>query len=147
MLKNIRSPKDIQALSDKELKALAEEIRKTITDTVSKNGGHLASNLGAVELSIALHRVFDCPEDKIIFDVGHQCYTHKLLTGRYESFLALRSLNGISGFTNRFESEYDVLTAGHSGPALSAALGVARANKLSREKFIHRCGNRRRQLY
>ena len=131
MLKNIRSPKDIQALSDKELKALAEEIRKTITDTVSKNGGHLASNLGAVELSIALHRVFDCPEDKIIFDVGHQCYTHKLLTGRYESFLALRSLNGISGFTNRFESEYDVLTAGHSGPALSAALGVARANKLS----------------
>ena len=101
MLKNIRSPKDIRALSDKELNALAEEIRKTITDTVSKNGGHLASNLGAVELSIALHRVFDCPADKIIFDVGHQCYTHKLLTGRYESFSALRRLNGISGFTNR----------------------------------------------
>lgn len=74
-----------------------------------------------MELSIALHRVFDCPEDKIIFDVGHQCYTHKLLTGRYESFLALRSLNGISGFTNRFESEYDVLTAGHSGPRFGSS--------------------------
>ncbi len=131
MLEHIHSPADIKALTREETEKLAEEIRQTIIDTVSANGGHLASNLGMVEATIALHRHFDSPKDKIIFDVSHQCYTHKLLTGRYKDFYTLRQSGGISGFTNRDESEHDILTEGHSGSSVSAALGIATADKLA----------------
>ena len=130
MLENICSPLDIQKLSEEELKILSSEIRQTILETVSKNGGHLASNLGMTDAVIALHKHFRSPEDKIIFDVSHQCYAHKLLTGRYEAFSTLRKKDGISGFTNREESEHDILTEGHSGSSISAALGIAWANRL-----------------
>ncbi len=130
MLEKITSPKDIKGLNKKELDQLSEEIRQKVISTVSRNGGHLASNLGAAELTIALHRVFDMPADKLLFDVGHQCYAHKLLTGRVEDFHTIRTYGGLSGFTNRFESEYDAVTAGHSGPSLSAAIGIAAAVKL-----------------
>lgn len=132
MLENIKSPKDIKNLSVKEIRTLTGEIREKILTTVKKTGGHLSSNLGLVETTVALHRVFDCPEDAVIFDVGHQCYTHKLLTGRYDEFDTLRRFGGISGFTNRDESPYDLLTAGHSGSALPIALGIARANALDK---------------
>ncbi len=130
MLEKIKSPQDIKELSYKELDELAGEIRTKILETVSENGGHLASNLGMVEATLALHKVFNMPSDKIIFDVSHQCYAHKLLTGRYDSFHTLRTYGGISGFTNRTESEYDILNEGHSGASVSAALGIAMANKL-----------------
>ena len=132
MLEKITSPKDLKNLSDKEINILAGEIRGKILKTVRENGGHLSSNLGMVETTLALHRVFDSPDDAIVFDVGHQCYTHKLLTGRFDDFSSLRQFGGISGFTNREESPHDFLTAGHSGSALPAALGIARANALSR---------------
>ena len=131
ILENINSPEDLKRLDAKELPALAREIREKIIATVAENGGHLASNLGMVEAEIALHRVFSCPDDSLIFDVGHQAYAHKLLTGRWEDFSTLRQSGGMSGFTNREESEYDVITAGHSGTALSAAVGVAEANRLA----------------
>ena len=130
MLQSIHSPDDIRALSVQELQALSAEIREKIICTVAANGGHLASNLGITELSIALHRHFRSPEDKIIFDVSHQCYAHKLLTGRYEDFHTLRTHGGISGFTNREESPHDIFTCGHSGASISAALGIAEANRL-----------------
>lgn len=130
-LEKIKTSADLKKLNIAETKQLAQEIRERIIDTVSKNGGHLASNLGVVELTLALHRVFDLPEDSIVFDVGHQCYVHKILTGRNERFDTLRKQDGISGFTNRAESEYDVFGAGHSGTSVSAALGIAAANKLS----------------
>ena len=130
MLKNIHSPEDIRGFSTEELQTLSSEIRKKIIDTVSANGGHLASNLGFTEATVALHRHFHSPKDKIIFDVSHQCYAHKLLTGRYESFHTLRKHGGVSGFTNRAESEHDILTEGHSGASISAALGIAQANKM-----------------
>jgi len=128
MLENIKSPSDIKKLSQKEVDSLVLEVRREILRECADGGGHLASNLGIVEATVALHRVFDSPKDSIIFDVGHQCYAHKLLTGRYESFNTLRRFGGISGFTNREESEHDALTAGHSGSALPTALGIARAN-------------------
>lgn len=131
MLEHIHSPTDIKMLTRTETETLAAEIRKAIIDTVSKNGGHLASNLGMVEATIALHKHFDSPRDKIIFDVSHQCYAHKLLTGRYNDFHTLRQSGGISGFTNRAESDHDILTEGHSGASISAALGIATANKLA----------------
>lgn len=131
MLEKIKHPSDVRTLTNSETEALADEIRETIIKTVADRGGHLASNLGMVEATIALHRAFDCPEDSIVFDVGHQCYTHKLLTGRYEKFHTLRTFGGISGFVNREESEFDVLSEGHSGSSISAALGIATANKLN----------------
>ncbi len=130
MLENINSPKDIKCYTLPECTALAGEIRQKIISTISENGGHLASNLGMVEATIAIHRVFNSPEDKLIFDVGHQCYTHKLLTGRYGDFSTIRKKDGISGFTSPAESEHDILFAGHSGTSLSAALGIAVAEKL-----------------
>ena len=130
MIENINSPKDIKNLNIDEMETLCEQIRQTIIKTVSKNGGHLASNLGIVEATLVLHKVFDTPLDKIVFDVGHQCYAHKILTGRYNDFATLRQKDGISGFTNIFESEYDTLTAGHSGSSISASLGLATAMKL-----------------
>ena len=130
MLEKIKHPSDVKTLTDAELQVLVGEIRENIINTVAANGGHLASNLGMVEATVALHRVFDCPKDSIVFDVGHQCYTHKLLTGRYADFHTLRTYGGLSGFVNREESEFDVLSEGHSGASISAALGIATANKL-----------------
>ncbi len=133
-LPGIRSPQDVKKIPESELPVLADEIRDELVHTVSKNGGHLASNLGVVELSIALHRVFNSPHDKIVWDVGHQCYAHKLLTGRYEDFDSLRTPGGISGFTRRGESEHDIMSGGHSSVALSSAYGIAVANKLKNKK-------------
>jgi len=133
ILEKIDSPKDLKSLNDDELKVLSDEIRQELLNTVSKNGGHLAANLCVVELTIALHRVFDSPKDKIIFDVGHQSYVHKLLTGRRSEFQSLRKLGGISGFPKRSESEHDAFGAGHSSTSISAAAGIAAANQL--------CGN------
>lgn len=130
MLKDIHSPSQIKKMSLKELQALAEEIRETLIRTVSENGGHLASNLGMVELTLAMHYVFDCPEDKFVFDVGHQSYVHKLLTGRYEAFSTLRHQGGLSGFPNPDESECDCFVAGHASNAISAALGMARTRDI-----------------
>ncbi len=130
MLKEIKSPENIKKLSYEELKDLAKEIRELIIKTIKINGGHLGSSLGAVEIILAVHKVFNAPEDKIIFDVGHQAYAHKIITGRYEKFNTIRKKGGLSGFTNRFESEYDHFTAGHAGPSISTALGISEANKL-----------------
>ena len=124
LLSKINSPEDIKNLSPKELEKLSSQIRKTIIEIVGKNGGHLASNLGVVELTLALHRVFSSPNDAIIFDVSHQCYTHKLLTGRYSKFSSLRQKDGITGFTNIAESEHDYFINGHSSTSISAALGL-----------------------
>ena len=121
---------DIKKMSPSECKELAQELRERIIASVSKNGGHLASNLGVVEATIALHRVFDSPKDKFLFDVGHQCYAHKILTGRGERFETLRQYGGISGFSNPFESEHDPMYEGHCGTSLSAALGIAEANRM-----------------
>jgi 1-deoxy-D-xylulose-5-phosphate synthase len=130
VLTRVNSPADLKKLSYRELPVLASEIREFLIRTVSANGGHLASSLGVVELTIALHRVFNSPEDKIIWDVGHQCYAHKLLTGRKESFATLRQYGGISGFTVRGESPHDAFGAGHAGTSVSAALGMALARDL-----------------
>ncbi|MCX7990665.1 MAG: 1-deoxy-D-xylulose-5-phosphate synthase [Proteobacteria bacterium] len=125
VISKVNYPSDLKSLSLDELKTLADEIREIIVDTVSKNGGHLASSLGAVELAIAIHSVFNAPEDKIIWDVGHQAYAHKILTGRKEVFHTLRTYGGISGFPKREESIYDVATCGHSSTSISLALGLA----------------------
>ncbi|MGC7846055.1 1-deoxy-D-xylulose-5-phosphate synthase [Desulforudis sp. 1088] len=125
ILDRINEPKDLRSLSVDELQRLAAEARELIVNTVSQTGGHLAPNLGVVELTIALHRVFEAPRDKIIWDVGHQCYVHKILTGRREAFPTLRKYGGLSGFPSRFESEYDVFGTGHSSTSISAALGMA----------------------
>ncbi len=130
MLSQINSPDDIKKLSQKELVALASEIRRIIIDTVGKNGGHLASNLGAVELTIALHRVFDSPKDAIIFDVSHQCYAHKLLTGRLKGFSSLRQGGGLSGFTKECESVHDFFDNGHASTSISQALGLLKAREI-----------------
>ncbi len=127
ILKTLESPKALKELSPVELAALAEEVRETIIDTVSVTGGHLASSLGVVELTVALQRVLNTPEDKIVWDVGHQAYAHKLLTGRLERFDTLRQLDGISGFPKRAESPYDAFDVGHSSTSISAALGMATA--------------------
>ena len=133
MLETINSPKDVKKLNFDEKKELAEEIRKYILEIVSENGGHLASNLGVVELTIALHSVFDVPKDKIVWDVGHQTYVHKILTGRREDLKTLRQLNGIAGFPKTKESETDCFNTGHSSTSISAALGMARARDLKGE--------------
>lgn len=135
LLDSICLPGDIRKLSIKELYHLATEIRAEILDTVSKNGGHLASNLGVVELTLALHYVFDSPRDKFIWDVGHQCYTHKILTGRKKAFRGLRMFGGILGFPCREESEHDVYNTGHASTALSAALGMAVARDKKHEDW------------
>ncbi len=134
LLDSIESPADIKSLSLNQLQHLAEEIRRKIIETTSKTGGHLAPNLGSVELSIALHYVFDAPKDKIIWDVGHQAYTHKLLTGRRDQFHTLRTYRGISGFPKRSESPYDAFDTGHSSTSISAGLGITTAKCLKGEK-------------
>lgn len=131
VLERIHSSEDVKRLSSKELPVLAQELRARIIDSVSRNGGHLASNLGVVELTIALHRAFDFPKDALIFDVGHQCYAHKLLTGRADSFDTLRQFGGLAGFPRREESPYDAFNTGHASTAISAAAGMARARDLA----------------
>ncbi|MGD8893627.1 MAG: 1-deoxy-D-xylulose-5-phosphate synthase [Desulfobacterales bacterium] len=133
-LERINSPADLKALSRSELPILASEIRKVIIEVVSKNGGHLAPSLGTVELAIAIHFVFNAPADKIIWDVGHQSYAHKLLTGRRERFHTLRQLDGICGFTRMSESPYDAFSTGHSSTSISAGLGIACAKRLKNDK-------------
>lgn len=135
ILEGINSPEDIKKLDNKQLYQLSDEIRTFLIDNVSKTGGHLASNLGVVELTIALHRVFKMPEDKIIWDVGHQTYVHKILTGRKEGFESLRKYNGMSGFPKPNESIYDTFAAGHSSTSISAALGIACARDIKNEKY------------
>ncbi len=134
LLSKIKGSDDVKSLNDNELSRLCEEIRDIIIDTVSKNGGHLASNLGAVELTVALHRVFSTPEDAIIFDVGHQCYTHKLLTGRYDKFNTIRQKGGLSGFMRPDESEHDAFVTGHSSNSISAAYGIYKGKTIAGEK-------------
>lgn len=134
-LQDIQDPKFLKSMNIEELESLSDEIRDFLIHSISKTGGHLASNLGVVELTIALHYVFNAPEDKIFFDVGHQCYTHKILTGRAAEFSKLRQYNGLSGFQKRSESEYDVWEAGHSSTSLSAALGMAIARDLDGKHY------------
>lgn len=135
ILAGIHSPDDLKNLSPDQLPALAQEVRDTLIHTLAKTGGHLAPNLGVVELTIALHRVFSTPRDKILFDVSHQSYVHKLLTGRAERFHTIRQFGGLSGFMKRSESEHDAYGAGHAGTALSAGLGMAAARDLQGEDF------------
>ena len=124
-LNNIKSPKDLDSLDDNQLKQLANELRYDVIETVSKTGGHLGASLGVIELTVALHKIFNAPEDKIIWDVGHQTYPHKILTGRRDKMHTLRKKDGLSGFTKRDESEFDVFGAGHSSTAVSAGLGMS----------------------
>lgn len=133
VLDRIDSPADLRGLTAAERVQLAAELRSVIIDTVARNGGHLASNLGAVELTVALHTVFESPRDKLVWDVSHQCYAHKLLTGRKDGFAGLRRRGGVSGFTRRDESEHDPYGAGHASTAISAALGLAKARDLRGE--------------
>ena len=134
ILDDIQNPSDLKKLDPGKLDDLCSEIRTEIIDTVSRNGGHLAPNLGVVELTVALHRVFDAPQDKILWDVGHQTYTHKLLTGRGDRFPTLRLDDGLSGFPSPDESPYDPFIAGHAGTAISAALGFESANETLHKK-------------
>lgn len=135
MLEKIQKPNDIKKIPADQLPALAEEIREFIIESLSKTGGHLASNLGVVELTIAMHRVFDLPKDKLIWDVGHQSYTHKILTGRKDGFETLRREGGISGFPKRSESDCDVFDTGHSSTSISAGIGYVRARELKKENY------------
>ena len=136
ILDRIGSPADLKKLDTAALNRLCGEIREEIVETVSRNGGHLAPNLGVVELTVALHRVFDAPEDKILWDVGHQTYAHKLLTGRRKQFPTIRQYGGLSGFPSPAESEYDPFISGHAGTAISAALGFEAAGEM-----LHRSGH------
>lgn len=131
-LDKIHSPQDLKKLDSSEYGELAQEIRDVLIETVSKNGGHLASNLGAVELTIAIHLMFNSPVDRIVWDVGHQAYTHKLLTGRYDVFDTIRQKDGISGFCHPNESDHDTFYSGHSGTSVSSAYGIAQANKIKK---------------
>ncbi len=135
-LNSIHSPADLKKLPREQLPALADELRQFVLDSVSKTGGHLSSNLGTVELSIALHYVFDTPHDRIVWDVGHQSYPHKILTGRRDRMNTLRQFNGLSGFPRRSESEYDAFGTGHSSTSISAAMGMARAFQTKGEKQV-----------
>src|ERR1051326_6101205 len=135
ILERIQSPHDVRRLSRDELKTLADEIRARLIDVCSRTGGHIGAGLGVVELTVALHAAFDTPRDQLIWDVGHQGYPHKLLTGRNEGFETLRKENGISGFLKRSESEYDVFGAGHAATSISAALGVAAGRDLRKENY------------
>jgi len=135
ILELVNSPQDLKNLNYGELSVLAGELRQKIVETISTNGGHLASSLGAVELTIALHRVLNSPQDKIVWDVGHQSYAHKLLTGRKDRFNSIRRYGGLSGFPSRQESPHDAFTSGHAGTSVSAALGMALARDLSKAKY------------
>jgi 1-deoxy-D-xylulose-5-phosphate synthase len=133
LLDGITSPEELKKMPDADLERLCGEIRETLINTAHENGGHLASNLGAVELTVALHRVFDSPRDTILWDVGHQCYTHKLLTGRKKRFSTIRQYGGLSGFPDPLESLHDPLYSGHAGTSISSAVGIALAGTLKKK--------------
>ena len=135
VLYKIRSSADVKALSDEELDLLASDIREYLISSVSQTGGHLASNLGIVELTIALHRVYDTSRDRVVFDVGHQCYVHKMLTGRWKEFPTLRQYGGLSGFPKPYESNDDAFIAGHASNSVSVAVGMAKARSALREDY------------
>lgn len=135
ILEQIKGPEELKQLSSRELAILAEEIRTFLIEKISRTGGHLASNLGVVELTIALFKTFDLPQDKIIWDVGHQSYTHKILSGRMAEFDELRQYGGISGFPKRKESPYDSFDTGHSSTSISAGLGIAQGRDLLGEDY------------
>lgn len=143
LLDKIDQPSDLKKLNAQQVEKLCAEIRHFMLENISKTGGHLASNLGTVELTVALHRVLETPKDKIVFDVGHQCYTHKLLTGRRKQFDHLRQLDGISGFPNPHESVHDAFIPGHGNTALSLAIGMAWAKK--NQARARACGSRDRR--
>ena len=135
ILDQIHSSADVKALPREQLPLLCDELREELLHDVAQTGGHLASNLGAVELTVALHRVYDSSRDRIVFDVGHQCYAHKILTGRREQFASLRQLGGISGFPKPCEAPDDACISGHASAAISCALGMARARTLRGEDY------------
>jgi len=135
ILETIHSPADVKALDPAQLEQLCREVRAFLVESVSKTGGHMASNLGAVELTVAIHRVFDTAEDRLVFDVGHQCYVHKALTGRQELFSTLRQFEGLSGFPKPYESVHDAFVAGHASNSVSVALGMARARTLQKKDY------------
>ncbi|MEG0305541.1 MAG: 1-deoxy-D-xylulose-5-phosphate synthase N-terminal domain-containing protein, partial [Oscillospiraceae bacterium] len=132
-LDKINSPDDVKKLDFNELVKLSEEIRTFLIENISKTGGHLSSNLGTIELTIALHKVFSTPKDQIVWDVGHQSYTHKILTGRKDGFASMRMKDGISGFPAPNESEHDIFISGHGNTSISAAIGLASAKKIKHE--------------
>src|SRR6202000_906881 len=133
LLKNINYPSDLKQLTEDQLEQVSQELRQYIIDMVSVHGGHFAASLGVVELTVALHYVFNTPYDQLVWDVGHQAYGHKILTGRRDTFPTNRKYHGISGFPNRKESEYDTFGVGHSSTSISAALGMAMAAKIKGE--------------
>jgi 1-deoxy-D-xylulose-5-phosphate synthase len=133
LLQDINSPADLRRVSRAQLHAVADQLRAYLLDTVSKTGGHLSSNLGTVELTVALHYVFNTPQDRLVWDVGHQTYPHKILTGRRDRMGSLRQLGGLSGFPQRSESEFDTFGTAHSSTSISAALGMAMAAKIKGE--------------
>ena len=135
LLPTIHAPSDLKNIPDAQLPELCQEIREEILEVTSRNGGHLAPNLGVVELTVALHKVFSMPRDKIVWDVGHQSYVHKLLTGRLDRFPTLRQYGGLCGFPKRTESEYDCFGTGHSSTSISAALGIACARDLAGDDY------------
>ena len=135
ILETIHDPRDIKTLNDSQTQLLCTELREFLLKNVSKTGGHLASNLGAVELTVAIHRVFDTSRDRLVFDVGHQCYVHKALTGRRELFDTLRQFGGLSGFPKPWESVHDAFIAGHASNSVSVALGMARARTLQGKDY------------
>ena len=135
LLESIHSPADVRALPEGQLPQLCQELREFLVKSVSETGGHLASNLGAVELTVAIHRVFDTSADRLVFDVGHQCYVHKALTGRWDQFSTLRQFGGLSGFPKPRESEHDAFIAGHASNSVSVALGMARARTLQNADY------------
>ena len=135
ILETIHDPRDIKALNDSQTQLLCTELREFLLKNVSKTGGHLASNLGAVELTVAIHRVFDTSRDRLVFDVGHQCYTHKMLTGRREAMDTLRQYGGIAGFPKPAESVHDAFIAGHASNSVAVALGMAQARTVLGEDY------------
>ena len=135
LLEKLNLPGDLKNLSERELNIISEEIREKIIEVTAKNGGHLSSNLGVVELSVAIHTILNSPNDKVIWDVGHQSYAHKILTGRLKEFETIRQFKGLSGFTKRDESAHDPFGAGHAATSISAALGIAKARDINGEKF------------
>ena len=134
-LPNINSPEDIRDYSKDQLHELCNELRDYIIETITEIGGHLAPTLGVIELSVALHYIYNTPKDKLIWDVGHQGYAHKLLTGRFNEFPTIRKFKGLSGFLKRSESDFDVIGAGHASTSISAALGVAEARHQKKDDF------------
>lgn len=133
-LENINSPEDIKKLNIKELKVLADETRAALINKISNAGGHSGPNLGMVEMTVALHYVFDSPKDKLVFDVSHQCYPHKILTGRKEAFLDSEHFGDVTGYTNPLESKHDIFTVGHTSTSVSLALGLAKGRDLQQSK-------------